>query len=440
MKVSVTTGKSYAVSTPEECTVTSADGTIITQCLAGEQTVFIAPCTEIEISSDKATVTASFKSASAGGNSSRGYAQQAIEAAEEAQQALAAIPQMDASGSMTVSGGLTVAGAINANGGLVKPIAVLPTTAESVMNRNDTFGSYCVMQACSLPSPIESATVSSAGGISASEVIKGQIWKVGSSSAGHRSASFARNHELSAIGNYGGIAGYTIPISPIVHFNDRWLKITLRHAPIGYSVIETQDADTDMWRISPKYTATPSIYLYKQLAIIDVTFYKTNSDNTGYRIRVREMRFNKDDNKWYVTETNNTVSNFNGAVNAIHNLTYHQQYAPYDSKGKAGLWVTVNGHEGNRVQRIAELTPIMDLFNNHLSYFPVYVDLYNYAGLYIGNTINFIPPGSFQKSGAVDAFEAVEYKNVESQSTYEFVPYDTPTEEEDEEEETETEE
>ena len=59
----------------------------------------------------------------------------AANSATAAQQALEAIPQVDASGNMTLAGGLTAAGAINANGGVNIPLAVGAPTDTSAVNR-----------------------------------------------------------------------------------------------------------------------------------------------------------------------------------------------------------------------------------------------------------------------------------------------------------------
>ncbi len=58
----------------------------------------------------------------------------AANSATAAQQALAAMPQVDASGNMTLAGGLTAAGAINANGGVNIPLAVGAPTDTSAVN------------------------------------------------------------------------------------------------------------------------------------------------------------------------------------------------------------------------------------------------------------------------------------------------------------------
>lgn len=59
----------------------------------------------------------------------------AASSATAAQQALEAIPEVDASGNMTLAGGLTAAGAINANGGVNIPLAVGAPTDTAAVNR-----------------------------------------------------------------------------------------------------------------------------------------------------------------------------------------------------------------------------------------------------------------------------------------------------------------
>lgn len=66
MTINTTAGKTYAVTPATDCTVTTPAGTLIATCPAGEQTLFVAPATEIEVSDDTALVTESFKGASAG--------------------------------------------------------------------------------------------------------------------------------------------------------------------------------------------------------------------------------------------------------------------------------------------------------------------------------------------------------------------------------------
>lgn len=66
MRVVVIPGTTYAVTTATDCTVSTTDGVLIASCAAGEQTLFVAPGAEVEVSEDSALVTESFKGAPAG--------------------------------------------------------------------------------------------------------------------------------------------------------------------------------------------------------------------------------------------------------------------------------------------------------------------------------------------------------------------------------------
>lgn len=66
MTIQTIIGKTYAVTSTTECTVTTPDGALIATCQPGVQTCIVSPTTEIEISDNNALVTESFKGASAG--------------------------------------------------------------------------------------------------------------------------------------------------------------------------------------------------------------------------------------------------------------------------------------------------------------------------------------------------------------------------------------
>lgn len=66
MTINTTIGKTYAVTSATECTITTPAGALIAACPAGEQTIFIAPCAQVEVSHEAALVTETFKNAPAG--------------------------------------------------------------------------------------------------------------------------------------------------------------------------------------------------------------------------------------------------------------------------------------------------------------------------------------------------------------------------------------
>lgn len=61
MRVTVIPGITYAVTPQTDCTVSTTEGVLIASCAAGEQTLFVAPGAEVEVSDDSALVTESFK-------------------------------------------------------------------------------------------------------------------------------------------------------------------------------------------------------------------------------------------------------------------------------------------------------------------------------------------------------------------------------------------
>ncbi|MEQ2987047.1 hypothetical protein, partial [Akkermansia muciniphila] len=74
----------------------------------------------------------------------------AANSATAAANALAAMPQVDASGNMTLAGGLTAAGAVNANGGVNIPLTVGAATDTSAVNRLYAAGLAAVTDAFSV--------------------------------------------------------------------------------------------------------------------------------------------------------------------------------------------------------------------------------------------------------------------------------------------------
>lgn len=410
MKVSVTPGKTYAVTTSEECTITSSDGTTIATCAAGEQMVFVAPCSTVDVSSDTAIIIESFRSASTGGNVSRGYVQDAIEEATEG------LPEVDASGNMTLEGGLTAAGAINANGGINKPLTVLPTTAQSVVNRDDAFGAYCVQLAHSAPALITAVT---SDGLTAKTVVPGQLYSfTAASTTVPKSGKITTTHELLSHGNYPHTRGFTIPLSPRIFEAGCSMKISFVLGRFK-DITEKIDEDIDVFRISPKAGTAWSQFTENFVRFIDVTFYydDVEDSNDSFKIRVRELRYINSSAKWVVKETITRVSSFNTYIRNVHNLTFHM------ANNVASLWAVVNGYWGVATVWLADLTPPSDLFDSNLLSSTLYVDMLK-STFFIGNPILFIPPGNNQQNGAYNAFKAVETRNLISETTYDFTPYE----------------
>ena len=343
-------------------------------------------------------------------------AKDASEVANAAVAALEAMPEIDTSGNMTLAGGLTAGGAINANGGINKPLTVLPTTAQSVLNRSDAFGAYCVQLAHSAPALITSVT---SAGLTVKTEVPGQLHRfTATSQTEPKSGKITTTHELLSRGNYCRTKGFTIPLRAGIYKAGCAAKITFGIGLFN-NVTEKVDADLDSFRFSPKAGTAWDQYTEKMRRIIDVTFYYDDVENSNdvYKIRVRELRYINNLGKWVVNETITRISSFNTSINEVHNLTFHMN-------GKvASLWAVVNGYWSVSTVWLADLTPPSDLFDTNLLSTNLYVDLLGGTFL-IGNPILFIPPGNGQQNGAYNAFKSIEYRNLISETTYDFTPYE----------------
>ncbi len=114
MKVTVVPGKTYAVTCSSEGTVSTTDGVVIASFRAGEQTLFVAPGAEVEVSDGTALVTESFKGAAPGSSARSGIQ-----------------PGEDATLKSLLAESGTFTGAVNANGGINIPLDVGAPSNES---------------------------------------------------------------------------------------------------------------------------------------------------------------------------------------------------------------------------------------------------------------------------------------------------------------------
>lgn len=340
----------------------------------------------------------------------------AANSATAAQQALAAMPQVDESGNMTLAGGLTAAGAINANGGVQKPLTVLPTTAQSVVNRADAFGAHCVQLAHSGPALIKDIT---SDGLTAKTEVPGQLYSFNAASKTiPKSGTIKTTDILLMQSNYCRVRGFTIPLTPRIYDAGCCAKLSFNLGQRA-NITEKIDDDLDVFRISPKAGITWNQFTENMQRFIDVTFYydDVEDSNDKYKIRVRELRYINSSAKWVVKETITRVSSFNTHIRNVHNLTFHM------ANNVASLWAVVNGYWGVVTIWLADLTPPSDLFDSNLLSTTLCVDMLR-STFFIGNPILFIPPGRNQQNGAYNAFKAVETRNLISETTYDFTPYE----------------
>ena len=278
----------------------------------------------------------------------------AANSATEAQQALEAIPQVDASGNMTLAGGLTAAGAINANGGVNIPLAVGAPTDTGAVNRFYTLGLAGAVSALVQPIYLNSSSITVAGSISKSSngTLAGltQRFSVGAASAGSNAYGSAVIPLIGPNGqfNYSSVCGFSLAVNATA-----FAKFTFG---IGRGSKTNRTGLT-----MDSYSMIPGNELaVNHGEIIDVTI-NTPYDTVrkGYEIRVREIFYVSSVGHWQVKTTTVflPVGHNELMPNGLNRLIYMQSGLPSTAvrEEKAALYMELGGGSTNTLFKIASL-------------------------------------------------------------------------------------
>lgn len=289
-----------------------------------------------------------------GGFVSKEYAAIAKDAAEKAQQALEAMPQVDASGNMTLAGGLTAAGAVNANGGVNIPLAVGAPTDTGAVNRFYTSGLAGAVSALVQPIYLNSSSITVAGSISKSSngTLAGltQRFSVGAASAGSNAYGSAVIPLIGPNGqfNYSSVCGFSLAVNATA-----FAKFTFG---IGRGSKTNRTGLT-----MDSYSMIPGNELaVNHGEIIDVTI-NTPYDTVrkGYEIRVREIFYVSSVGHWQVKTTTVflPVGHNELMPNGLNRLIYMQSGLPSTAvrEEKAALYMELGGGSTNTLFKIASL-------------------------------------------------------------------------------------
>lgn len=278
----------------------------------------------------------------------------AANSATAAQQALAAMPQVDASGNMTLAGGLTAAGAINANGGINVPLAVGAPTDTGAVNRFYTLGLAGAVSALVQPIYLNSSSITVAGSISKSSngTLAGltQRFSVGAASAGSNAYGSAVIPLIGPNGqfNYSSVCGFSLAVNATA-----FAKFTFG---IGRGSKTNRTGLT-----MDSYSMIPGNELaVNHGEIIDVTI-NTPYDTVrkGYEIRVREIFYVSSVGHWQVKTTTVflPVGHNELMPNGLNRLIYMQSGLPSTAvrEEKAALYMELGGGSTNTLFKIASL-------------------------------------------------------------------------------------
>ena len=345
----------------------------------------------------------------------------AANSATEAQQALEAIPQVDASGNMTLSGGLTAAGAINANGGINIPLAVGAPTDTGAVNRLHAAGLAGVTDIFSQHAYLNTGSITATGTAATTALIPGQYAQVRVPAGTHSTIVFPFTGP-NGQHNYSNFAGFSIP----------WRipgagKITIG---IGRGSKTTR---SDLTQGS--YSIIPGNNLaHNSGEILDITFDNVrDATRGGYVVKVREIYALSEAAGWRVKTTTSFVpATHNEPIPSIVNkIIYHQrtQYkfeSEYISYGS--LYLLTGGGQTVQLHKIAAVRGV-NAFETGLGISSIVTDLPGNASgdvyMQVGSAVRTLyQPGNINP--VYYALEALARNDIEAEETADFVDINIP--------------
>ena len=354
----------------------------------------------------------------------------AANSATAAQQALEAMPQVDASGNMTLAGGLTAAGAINANGGVNIPLAVGAPTDTGAVNRFYTLGLAGAVSALVQPIYLNSSSITVAGSISKSSkgTLAGltQRFSVGAASAGSNAYGSAVIPLIGPNGqfNYSSVCGFSLAVNATA-----FAKFTFG---IGRGSKTNRTGLT-----MDSYSMIPGDNLAVNYGeIVDVTINNPyDTVRKGYEIRVREIFYVKSVGHWQVKTTTVflPVGHNELMPNGLNRLIYMQSGPPSTAvrEEKAALYMELGGGSTNTLFKIASLRGFIN-FEAGTGVSTLIIDARNektYAlSADVGTGTRHLYANGFTNP-TYHALEAMAVNAIESEETAAFEDINVPIEE-----------
>ena len=351
----------------------------------------------------------------------------AANSATAVQQALEAIPEVDASGNMTLAGGLTAAGAINANGGINVPLAVGAPTNESGVNRLYAAGLAAVTDAFSVRCyPLPANCSSSNGTVFKTDKEPNSLYfNVPPNSSFTVKCGLVTNAR--PMHNYSSIRGWVAPLRlPAVS-----TKFTARFGQM--TTVARMGRDRDAFTLVPDQAAGG----YRIGEIIDITFdHVRDADAGGYHIRVREIYYSNAEQKWKMKTTQalapETSSNTGYPV-CVYAVVYEQyQDGGYDTEDRGALWLLHGGNSSRGCVKIATVKGV-HCFESIYPFSGYYLDMENtnswaLAGAFLPATMhlhcNNVNPAYY-------GFSSMESNIIVSEAVEDFVDPEAETTTED---------
>ena len=345
----------------------------------------------------------------------------AANSATEAANALAAIPQVDASGNMTLAGGLTAAGAINANGGVNIPLAVGAPTDTAAVNRLHAAGLAGVTDIFSQHAYLNTGSITATGTAATTALIPGQYAQVRVPAGTHSTIVFPFTGP-NGQHNYSNFAGFSIP----------WRILGAGKITIGIGR-GSKTTRSDLTQGS--YSIIPGNNLaHNSGEILDITFDNVrDATRGGYVVKVREIYALSKAAGWRVKTTTSFVpATHNEPIPSIVNkIIYHQrtQYkfeSEYISYGS--LYLLTGGGQTVQLHKIAAVRGV-NAFETGLGISSIVTDLPGNASgdvyMHVGSAVRTLyQPGNINP--VYYALEALARNDIEAEETADFVDINIP--------------
>ena len=345
----------------------------------------------------------------------------AASSATAAQQALEAIPEVDASGNMTLAGGLTAAGAINANGGINIPLTVGAPTDTAAVNRLHAAGLAGVTDIFSQHAYLNTGSITATGTAATTAFIPGQYAQVRVPAGTHSTIVFPFTGP-NGQHNYSNFAGFSIP----------WRILGAGKITIGIGR-GSKTTRSDLTQGS--YSIIPGNNLaHNSGEILDITFDNVrDATRGGYVVKVREIYALSKAAGWRVKTTTSFVpATHNEPIPSIVNkIIYHQrtQYkfeSEYISYGS--LYLLTGGGQTVQLHKIAAVRGV-NAFETGLGISSIVTDLPGNASgdvyMQAGSAVRTLyQPGNINP--VYYALEALARNDIEAEETADFVDINIP--------------
>ena len=380
-----------------------------------------------DVRQSSATAEAAARTAGQSAAAASMAANNAANSATAAQQALEAMPQVDASGNMTLDGNITAAGgtfdgAINANGGINIPLAVGAPTDTSAVNRLYAAGMASVTCILTSNAFLNTDAITASGSSTVTKTVPYHLAGIKIPKGTHSTIQ-AKFEVSNPQWNYSSFAGFSF-----LWRATNAAKLSFGIGRGGKTI--RPDLSIDSYSIIPANGLA-----YNQGEILDITFDNVrNTERNGYTVRVREIFALNNTDSWQVKTTTSFIpASQNEPVPwTIAKVIYQQKsvasIARYEDTG--ALWLMLTGGQGYNLYQIATCRGVSN-FETGVGISSWVTDVVNNAGgdvsVYAGiGEYTYYQPGGMNP--VFYGLEAMAFNVIETEETADFVDVNTPLE------------